>query len=434
MPLNLPTYNIIIQRDRADLKGAVPELDPTIFESLTFGIVEANAGRHFDNVQSIAQLEKELFPDTAELESLKRWAVYDGIIPFSAEQSAGTAVFTGVLGTVIPKDRIFRNAVGDTYISQAAIAIVNSVINITSLVRSGTTVTAVCSSNHNLATNIIATIAGAVETDYNGAYAIVVLSKTSFSYEITGTPTTPATGTITVSCLCARVDVNSEETGDDKNLDSGATLTFVTPLTDVDDDGYFDFDGATGGRDAETKASLLNRVKSRRANPVANFNVGAISKQMFLISGVTRIKVKRVTPGIGQVTTLFVKDGKSNIIPNAGEVAEVKASIVEILQATSEESDVIVTAPTPVSTNYVFSSITPDSPTMQDAIAKNLAAFYEDEATFEIAITEDKYKSIIIDSIDLDTGERLSSFSLSSPSGDIAIGTDSIGVIGSVTF
>ena len=40
-------------------------------------------------------------------------------------------------------------------------------------------------------------VAGAVEPEYNGTYEVTVLNETTFSYTITGTPTTPATGTIT---------------------------------------------------------------------------------------------------------------------------------------------------------------------------------------------------------------------------------------------
>lgn len=43
------------------------------------------------------------------------------------------------------------------------------------------------------------TIAGAAETEYNGDFVISVTDPTHFDYEVTGTPTTPATGTITAT-------------------------------------------------------------------------------------------------------------------------------------------------------------------------------------------------------------------------------------------
>ena len=71
---------------------------------------------------------------------------------------------------------------------------------------------------------------------------------------------------------------------------------------------------------------------------------------------------------------------------------------------------------------------------MRTAIEENLKAFYQDEVTFETNITEDKYRSAIINTIDPETGDSLDSFTLSSPSGDIVVATDEIGVLGSVIF
>ncbi len=78
MTIKLPSYEEIIERSRADIKGTLNNLDPTIYASLIKAIVDSNSGRHFDNVLSIAQLEKELFPDTANRENLERWADYEG--------------------------------------------------------------------------------------------------------------------------------------------------------------------------------------------------------------------------------------------------------------------------------------------------------------------------------------------------------------------
>ena len=63
------------------------------------------------------------------------------------------------------------------------------------LARSGTTVTAALSS-HGYVTGQDITISGAVETDYNVRAAITRVDADNFTYEVTTTPTTPATGTI----------------------------------------------------------------------------------------------------------------------------------------------------------------------------------------------------------------------------------------------
>ena len=436
MPLNIDsyTYDIIIDRIRADVKSILPDLDPTIFESLISGITDANAGRHYDNVLTILQLADELFPDTAIRANLERWAAYEGLVSFPASQSSGNVVFQGDVGTIVYVDSEFKTSDENTYVSQQTVEVTSKVIQVTSLTRSGSTVTATTTSNHGLATNITAIISGANESEYNGSFDIVVTGLKSFTYEITGSPSTPATGTIIVSCDCVSIPMNSDATGIDKNLDSGATVNFVTQITGVNVEGYVDFNGFTGGRDIETTSSLYRRTVHSRSNPVANFNVAAIEKQMFLIQGVTRVLVKRNTPNVAQVTSLFVRDGDDNIIPSASEVNEVNNSILEILPVTSEVSDVITKSPTGIITNYVFTSISPNTPTMKDAIKQSLIALYEDNATFETDLDEDKYRSAIINTIDSKTGERLNSFSLSTPSGDITISTDEIPILGTVSF
>ncbi|MCK5603933.1 baseplate J/gp47 family protein [Candidatus Pacearchaeota archaeon] len=51
----------------------------------------------------------------------------------------------------------------------------------------------------NIFTGSLVTVAGAVETDYNGDQVVTLVTATSITYEIAGTPSSPATGTITIS-------------------------------------------------------------------------------------------------------------------------------------------------------------------------------------------------------------------------------------------
>lgn len=72
-------------------------------------------------------------------------------------------------------------------------------VSVSSLTRSSATATATTATAHGLTTGDYATIAGAVEADYNGDFQVTVTSTTTFTYAVSGTPTTPATGTITVT-------------------------------------------------------------------------------------------------------------------------------------------------------------------------------------------------------------------------------------------
>lgn len=72
--------------------------------------------------------------------------------------------------------------------------------SVSSITRSSTTATVTTSSSHGLSANNYITIAGANETSYNGAFRITsVPSTTTFTYTVTGSPSTPATGTITAT-------------------------------------------------------------------------------------------------------------------------------------------------------------------------------------------------------------------------------------------
>lgn len=70
-------------------------------------------------------------------------------------------------------------------------------VSVTSLTRSGSTATAVCAAPHGLSTGDVALVAGAGQTDYNVEAVVTVVNGTTFTYDVAGAPTSPATGTIT---------------------------------------------------------------------------------------------------------------------------------------------------------------------------------------------------------------------------------------------
>ena len=67
---------------------------------------------------------------------------------------------------------------------------------VTGITRDSTTATAVCTA-HGFVTGQEVTIAGAAQSEYNGANAVVRIDADTFTYAVSGSPTTPATGTIT---------------------------------------------------------------------------------------------------------------------------------------------------------------------------------------------------------------------------------------------
>jgi len=168
-----------------------------------------------------------------------------------------------------------------------------------------------------------------------------------------------------------------------------------------------------------------------------------------LISGNTRALVVKPSisvadpdpgPGFvpvpGQVAVYILRDNDDNIIPTQGILNQTKQRIIErgALPANTSETDLYVFAPVPVETNFTFTSITPDTPTMRTAIRNSLDAFFRDSVTFEADITEATYLGAIQNTQDLTTGAFLQSFALSGPSGTININAGEIAVLGTVTF
>ncbi|HZY90753.1 MAG TPA: proprotein convertase P-domain-containing protein, partial [Gemmataceae bacterium] len=72
-------------------------------------------------------------------------------------------------------------------------------IAVTSLTLAGTTAQAVTAAAHGFVTGEEIVIAGANQAQYNGTFTITVTSPTTFTYQVTGSPASPATGTITAT-------------------------------------------------------------------------------------------------------------------------------------------------------------------------------------------------------------------------------------------
>lgn len=82
-----------------------------------------------------------------------------------------------------------------------------------SITRSGSVAT-VSHTAHGLATNDKVVIKGAVQPEYNGIHSITYIDDNSYSYTVSGTPATPATGTPTSTYVLfdGTTDVNGEIT------------------------------------------------------------------------------------------------------------------------------------------------------------------------------------------------------------------------------
>lgn len=83
-------------------------------------------------------------------------------------------------------------------VSYPYIKIDSPVLSISTITRVSQTATVVTNVKHNYSNGYSVIISGAIQAEYNGTYTIAVVDDYTFTYTITGTPATPATGTILV--------------------------------------------------------------------------------------------------------------------------------------------------------------------------------------------------------------------------------------------
>ena len=84
--------------------------------------------------------------------------------------------------------------------SDAYIIVAKPALNPVSITRSGTTATAT-HRNHGLANGATVAIRGATQDEYNGTYTISNVSANAYDYTVSGSPTTPATGSPTSAAV-----------------------------------------------------------------------------------------------------------------------------------------------------------------------------------------------------------------------------------------
>jgi uncharacterized phage protein gp47/JayE len=305
------------------------------------------------------------------------------------------------------------------------------VIDAVDLILQGTTAIFTASSDHHFATNDTVTISGANESEYNVTTQIQVINDTQFSYTISGSPGSPATGTIIATNTNAYCAIVCQSLGSNTNLDSGASLTFSESIAGVNAVAHVGADGLIGGADQETPASYRNRYLYAYQHPFAAFNDSNITAFVKTQTYVNRVWVFDIWPSVGQVTinfTVFPTASSDSVIPNSQQVSDIHDLICDnsqgIKYATTDPLDVIVAAPDPVSLTFTFTALDPNDISMHTAIENSLKELLAENAN--VAIQDGfffsyAWESAIYQTVDPVTGKKVNSFVLSSPIGDRSI-------------
>lgn len=432
--LNIPTdVSQLENRSLTDLARELPETaNPFLPESWVGAQAIANARRVFEFYKQLRILEREAIPITA-VELLPLWASFWGIVTLPATASVGVIVATGIPGSIIPGGSSLQSSGGNSYGVEDDVTVSEKTVNISSLTSVGLIATAILATDQSLFTGLSVTISGAVPAQYNGAFPITVTGEGEFTYTLP-IAAPAATGSPAATWISGVMSVASLGFGQAQNLAANERANFATPIVGVDSAVFVDYSTVGGGADQETLEELRRRLLDRVQNPVALFNAAAISAKAREVPGVTDVFVEEITPAVGQVTIYFTRCNDASPIPDPSEVVTVKNKILEIKPAHTADADVIVLAPTPVPADFVFTSLVPNTSTMQAAITESLRALLLDEGVVSEPVTEDQYRAAIVQTIDPNNGDRVVNFVLSSPSGDLGGASGDYVVFNSAVF
>lgn len=434
MPLDLPeTRQQVADRMRADVQSELPTSNPFLRATYLGSLIKAAALRIFALYQLLRTALNQAFPQTAQDEFLRMFGDLKAVTIKPETVATGEVSFVGTVASVVPSGTVLNSTAQKTYTTSASGTISTVTLSVTSLTRVSNTATVVTSEAHKFATGQTVTIAGAAQTDYNGAFAVTIINDTTFTYAVPGAPATPATGTVQASINRTVVTVESVGAGEDDNLASHAQVTLATPIAGVNNTAFVVPPGLTGGADAETDDQFRLRVIEAWRTPEALFNVAAIVKEAKKVAGVTRVFVKEITPIIGACTVYFVRDNDTTIFPDSGEVTAVKNQLLTIKPAHMAAADLVVATPAGLTVNFQFSAISPSTAAMRTAIQNNLKSFFRDNAIVGTAITVDQYRTAIQNTVDAN-GIALASFTLAVPTSAVVPASNELPVLGAVTF
>lgn len=455
MPLTIPSRKAVTDTLRNYMRGELPTLDAsTERRSFIGGLVKSLGSGLADWYIALKRYaDREPFPQTATGAFLTRgwWRDLTKLSPNPSAPAHGYVAVTGTAGTIIDAGAQFSGNGSVVFEALNSATILNQSQIISSLTfdaASGRCI-AQTPNAHFLGSDMSVTISGASQSEYNGTFDVTVTDASEFTYEPASDPSvTPATGSPKLTSAFAVIELEATTTGQTTNQDGSSTVALSSPPSGADSMAIVTFGGLTGGTDAETPDEYRARILEALGTDFGMFSASEISIVAKQVPGVTRVFVRTASleppsgwPQEGQVKIAFLRDNDANPLPSAQEVADVRNRILSLeLPAHTAAEDVIVMSPPPFTINFAFDSITPDTPGMRRAITAALSQFFREEADWGGSLDSLDYECAIKSAYDLETRQRLKTFVLTSPSGDLVAGTtdgfgvDDYPVLGTVSF
>lgn len=434
MALNLPASSAEIKnRIKSRIQALVSISNPFLIGSWLGALADSFGERLYDFYRAIFFSIDEIFTDTTTT-NLNRWGAIYNLSRNGASYAVGKIHFQALLiSNSILTGTIFTDPSGNQFEATEDKWRTTDFISASSLTRSGTIATAVFDEKHYLNNGDNAVIAGASDALYNGTHEVTVVDDYTFTYTVSASAAASATGSF-FARSGGEVSVRALVPGSAGNIAAFTAMTLQNPITGVDDDCAVNSEDFTGGADQESTEAFRDRIIDLIRNPISHFNKADIRRIAKAVSTITRVFIDEATPAEGQVTVYIMADNEDDPIPNSAKIAEVKNAILTIKPANTSDADVIVGAPTKDTQNFVFSSIVPDTPTMRTSITEVLRQFFAENTEVGVDIQQDAYRSAIFSTVDVNTGQKLTSFALISPSANITVSAGHIVVLGTVTY
>jgi len=444
MPLNTKSFTDIVRLIQGKFFKVLPGIDPTIKSSLAGASTISAAAVAVSNQEGIKDAVRQSFWQTQDGDFLALTGALNDTNRFNPQPSQGQAAATGILGTSILSDYpITFN--GNTYLTTQDSAIQEYSGGITLSFSAGI-VTGVTNIVHTLSTGLFVVISGATQTDYNGTFEIVVLSDMEFTYELVAGALTTDAGIYTTEY--ALLNLESVGTGSVQNVTSGGILTI--DLTDVDSDVFVGTFGLDGGADEESEEDYRERVGESYSLTPGIATPPSLVASAKSIAGNTRVFVVRpdgtsggtvgqagYKPELGETVMYILRDNDQSILPSSQLLTTTKDQIIAdgLWPTFTLDSQLYVLSPILKTQNFVFTSISPNTVTMQNAIRNQLVSFFEDNAEIEGTISLVKTLNPFLQKIsDPSTGALLTSFTYTTPSSNIVAASGEIYTVGVVSF
>lgn len=230
---------------------------------------------------------------------------------------------------------------------------------------------------------------------------------------------------VTIAVGTATVAITAVVAGAAGNAIAGTTLTLASPIAGINGNVTVQAGGLTQGADVETDDELRVRVLARPKQPPHGGAQFDYVNWALEVSGVTRAWCYPLEQGDGTVTVRFVRDNDAGIIPDAAEVAAVQAYIEARYPVTGH---VFVVAPIAVPVDFIFTTITPATQAVKDAVSAELADLIsrESEPGGTILITH------IRAAISIAAGEE--NYVLASPAADVNHAAGYMATMGNITW